>query len=383
MTVVTTLRPGLALRGSATPPVAPGPAVLTLSGLLGRPSVTPGAAPRSRVGRAPTERTGVPANALLRREGHPDARGQAAGPRHHRAGSSAPAACPPSMPWLRMATASGAVLTVGTLGLVSVAGGTSATGPVVAAVRDVGNAIAGSTTHTTASVPIALGGLPRDSAGSAGHANGAGNAGAGAVSGSGGATDVDGARKSAEQGLVAPISPPARQHGGDPDPSANRGTTEHPASTSPDAQHADAAPARPAPEARANVQPAAPANPTPANPGSSPGAAATQEAPSAEGTPAATAKTSPSSPARGTASGKSGTKNTSKTKKSSKAKSTSGKNSASKPSRTGSSKRGSGSNSSDSNSSDSNSSGSGSSGSDSGHSKSGRGHGNSDGGHGR
>jgi hypothetical protein len=123
---------------------APELTVRTLAGLLGRPSV----APRSRVGRAPTSRTGVAAGTLLRREGYRGLSGAVMEPRHYRV-------LPPSgglgrLPWLRMVSATGAVLAVGSLVVVSAAGDTTP------AMRGAGSVVAEHAAHGANRATIVL-----------------------------------------------------------------------------------------------------------------------------------------------------------------------------------------------------------------------------------
>jgi hypothetical protein len=136
--VIALRRNSPAFYGFAGSPVAPGPTVRTLAELLGRPPV----APRSRVGRAPTPRTGVAAGTLLRREGYRGLSSAEMEPRHYRA--FPPAEGSGRLPWLRIASATGALLVVGSLAVVSAAGDATP-GPL--AVRDVGNVIAENTAH--------------------------------------------------------------------------------------------------------------------------------------------------------------------------------------------------------------------------------------------
>ncbi|MDT7646302.1 MAG: hypothetical protein QOC75_3302, partial [Pseudonocardiales bacterium] len=106
--------------------------VITLGDLLGRPVIPPW----SRAEVAPTLRTGIPAAALLLREGYGTFLRDATGPRHYR-----PLERGSTSPRMRLASATGAVLAVGSLAGVTAIGGHVAPDPAVVAVREMVNAM--------------------------------------------------------------------------------------------------------------------------------------------------------------------------------------------------------------------------------------------------
>jgi hypothetical protein len=132
----------------------PDESVVSLSEMLG----TRGVAASSRVGRAPTARTGLAAGALLLREGYQGTSiGVCDGPRHYRPDAivrarepeEVAAAAEPadsgvlSGARLRLATATGAVVALGSLVGASTMNGGSSPAPVSATVRELGNVYAG------------------------------------------------------------------------------------------------------------------------------------------------------------------------------------------------------------------------------------------------